>query len=136
MLRIILGLVCGVVIAMCLISGLEFIGSQVFPFPAGVDPYDRKALEAAVAQMPLAAELFLVVGWAVGAAIGGAAANLVARRRWPAWVVGALVALGSVANSFMIPQPLWLDIAGVAAPLLAAWLVSRVTGLPRPPVAA
>jgi hypothetical protein len=135
MLRAILGAVAGCVLAMCVIFGMELIGQQLFPLPAGTDPTDMAALKAAAAQMPPAALMFVVLGWIVGTAVGGWAANAIGGRVWPAYVVGGLIALASIGNGMMIPQPLWVTVAGVLGPAIAAFAVARLGG-PRAPAAA
>jgi hypothetical protein len=136
MLRIILGVVAGCVVAICVIFAIELVGHQIFPLPAGTDPLNAESLKAAAAAMPLAALLLVVAGWIVGVLAGGWVANAIARRSWPAYVVGALIAVGSVANGMMIPQPLWMTIAGVLGPAIAAFAVARMVGPTAPAAAA
>ena len=133
MLRIVLGVIAGVVVAMAVIMVLEMGGQMLFPPPAGLDPRNPDHLPEIMANMPLGAFLYVLACYVAGAGAGGAAANLIARRRWPALVVGGLIALGSVANAFMIAQPLWVNAAAVILPLVTAWLVSQRVG---PPAAA
>jgi hypothetical protein len=125
MLRAILGTIAGVVIAFVVIMLLELGGQALFPPPPGLDPRNPDDVAAIIAQMPLGAFLYILACYVAGAAAGGAAGNLIARRRWPALVVGGLIALGSVANAFMIDQPLWVNAAAVVLPLVTGWLVSR-----------
>lgn len=128
MLRMILGTVAGVVVAMVVIMLLEMGGHVLFPPPAGLDPRDPADLPQIMAQMPAGAFLYILVCYVAGTAAGGVVANLIARRRWPALVVGGLIAAGAVANGFMIPQPLWMNAAAILLPLVTAWLVSRRFG--------
>ena len=70
--------------------------------------------------------LLVLIGWVLGAFLGGWVAARIARhRRAAALVIGALVVLGVVANNMMIPHPLWMTIAGVLLPIPAAWLAAR-----------
>jgi hypothetical protein len=77
--------------------------------------------------MPVGALALVLAGWVVGALDGGLVAASIAKRRAPAIVVGALVALGALAMVAMVPHPLWMSIAGVLLPvpaaLAGAWLV-------------
>ena len=128
MLRMILGTVAGVVTAMVVIMVLEMGGHMLFPPPAGLDPMNPDHVAEIIAAMPIGAFVYILVCYVAGTAAGGVTGNLIARRRWPALVVGGLIAVGSVANAFMIGQPLWVNAAAVILPLVTAWLVSRRFG--------
>ncbi len=41
-------------------------------------------------------------------------------------IIAGLILLGGIANIMMIPHPLWMQIAAVAAPLLAGAIVMRL----------
>jgi hypothetical protein len=79
-----------------------------------------------VATLPVAALLLVLSGWVLGALIGGYVAARIARRSWTAWVVGGVVEIGVIANAVLIPHPAWMTIAGVLAPMPAAWLGARL----------
>jgi hypothetical protein len=119
----------GVVLALVAIATLEAVGHQIFPLP-GIDASDPNALDTLVAHMPLAAQLFVIFGWTAGAALGATVANLIARRRWPAILVGGAIAASTILNLVMLPHPLWMQAAGVLAPLLAGLAVARKVQLP------
>ena len=127
MLRSILAVLAGLVVAWITVSLFEFASMHTFPPPPGVDVRDPQQLAALVSQMPVGALGLVLAGWVVGALDGGLVAMLIAKRRVPAVVVGALVALGALAMVMMVPHPLWMSIAGVFLPmpaaLFGAWLV-------------
>ena len=127
MLRSILAVVAGLVVAWITVSLFEFASMHTFPPPPGVDVRDPQQLAALVSQMPVGALGLVLAGWVVGALDGGLVATLISKRRVPAVVVGALVALGALAMVMMVPHPLWMSIAGVFLPvpaaLFGAWLV-------------
>ncbi|MET0272253.1 MAG: hypothetical protein ABW360_04630 [Phenylobacterium sp.] len=129
MLRLVLGTMAGVVLAMVAIVTLEAVGHQLFPV-TGVDPSDPQALDSLVSHMSLAAQAFVIFGWTAGAALGGTVANLIARRRWPAIIVGGAIAASTVLNLLVLPHPLWMQAAGVLMPLLAGLAVARKVALP------
>ena len=133
MLRSILAVLAGLVVAWITISLFEFASMHAFPPPPGVDVRDPQQLAALVSQMPVAALALVLAGWVVGAMDGGLVSTLIAKRRVPAIVVGVLVMLGAFLMMVMVPHPLWMAIAGVLLPLPAAlfgaWLVrGRKTG--------
>ena len=129
MLRSILAVLAGLVVAWITISLFEFASMHAFPPPPGVDVRDPQQLAALVSQMPVAALALVLAGWVVGAMDGGLVSTLIAKRRVPAIVVGVLVMLGAFLMMVMVPHPLWMAIAGVLLPLPAAlfgaWLVRR-----------
>ncbi|HEV8694671.1 MAG TPA: hypothetical protein VGQ93_10910 [Lysobacter sp.] len=71
--------------------------------------------------------LVVLAGWTLGAFFGGWIAARIARHRLAAaLVIGALVLLGVIANSMLIPHPLWMTLAGIALPIPAAWVAARL----------
>ena len=127
MLRSILAVLAGLVVAWITVSLFEFASMHTFPPPPGVDVHDPQQLALLIAQMPVGALALVLAGWIVGALDGGLVATLVARRRVPAVVVGVLVMLGAFLMVAMVPHPMWMSIAGVLLPvpsaLFGAWLV-------------
>jgi hypothetical protein len=121
MVRIIGGVIVGIVACFVAISLVEYIGHQVYPMPA-IDLRDREGLSAIIAALPVGALIFVAAAWFLGALAGGAAAARISGRRWPAWLIAALVAVASIANVLMFPHPLWMKLAGIIAPLLGGWL--------------
>ena len=121
MVRTILGLLAGLVVGVVLVGLLEMAGHMIYPPPPGLDPRDPSGMAALVAAMPIGAKIAVVVAWALGALGGALTAGLIARRAWTFWVVGGLLAVAAVYTVLMIPHPVWMRIAAVAAPLLGAW---------------
>ena len=120
MLRSILAVLAGLVVAWITVSLSEFASMHAFPPPPGVDVRDPQQLAALVAQMPVGALGLVLAGWVVGALDGGLVATLISKRRVPAIVVGVLVMLGAFLMVAMVPHPMWMSIAGVLLPLPAA----------------
>lgn len=126
MLRIILGVLAGAVVAVALVAGLESLGHLAFPPPPGLDVSDPAQLAAMMDQVPPAAKIWVVAAWALAAMGGGVVAVLVSRRGWTAWIVAGLIAAAAVATLFMIPHPLWMQVGAVAGPLAGGWLATVV----------
>ena len=120
MLRSILAVLAGLVVAWITVSLFEFASMHTFPPPPGVDVRDPQQLAALVSQMPVGALALVLAGWVVGALDGGLVAMLIAKRRVPVIVVGVLVMLGAFLMVAMVPHPMWMSIAGVLLPLPAA----------------
>lgn len=126
MLRTILGIVAGVVVAFVVLMGLEMAGHAAMPPPAGLDPADPEDLKQMVASASTAAKAWVVFAWFAAAVAGGWVARRLSRASWAGWVIAGLIVVGGIANIMMIPHPLWMQIAAVVAPLLGGWLVTRL----------
>lgn len=126
MLRTILGIVAGVVLAMVVMMALEMAGHAAMPPPPGLDPADPEDVKQMVASASMAAKAWVVFGWFAAALAGGWLARRLSRKGWAGWVIAVLIAVGGIANIMMIPHPLWMQIAAVGAPLVAGWIVMRL----------
>lgn len=126
MVRTILGILAGAVVAWLAISVCEFASLFLHRPAPGLDMRDPQALAAHIAAAPLSAMLLVVLGWSLAALLGAWVAARIARHKTVAALfIGALVLLGVVANNMMIPHPLWMTIAGVVLPIPLAWLATR-----------
>jgi len=143
MLRNILGVTAGVLAGALLVFAVEMVGHALFPAPA-VDFSDPQKARSAIAALPLATKLSVVVAWFAGAFGGGAVAALIAKRWAPvAWVVAATIFLLSASSLMAIPHPWWMSVAAALAAGLGGYLAVRVTGArygapaagPRDPIA-
>lgn len=126
MLRMIPGIVAGVVLAFVVMTGLQMAGHAMMPPPAGLDPADPEDLKQMVASASLAAKAWVVFAWFAAAIAGGWLARRISRTGWAGWVIAGLIVVGGIANIMMIPHPLWMQIAAIAAPLLGGWIVTRL----------
>ena len=127
MLRTILGIVAGVVLAFVVMMALEMAGHAMMPPPAGLDPADPEDLKQMVASVSLAAKAWVVFGWFAAAIAGGWLARRISRTGWAGWVIAGLIVVGGIANFMMIPHPLWMQIASIAVPLIGGWIVTRLS---------
>lgn len=128
--RQVLGAVLGIAVAIGVVFLVELVGHAAMPAPTGYDPMTEEGAARYLAEAPAVAKLALVFGWFAGALAGGWVAVRVGGRGWLAWIVAGLIAAAGIANIMMIEHPLWMQVAAVAAPLLAGWIASR-TGRPR-----
>lgn len=124
--RTVLAVIAGLVSGSIVVSICEWLSHRVYPLPP-LDLNDPVALRAAIATLPLAALILVVVGWTVGTYAGArvGVAVAVTRKARAAWWVGALFLLATAANLSMIPHPTWMAVAGPAGVIAAAWLASR-----------
>jgi len=126
--RMLIGVIAGVVVALLCVGAVEMIGHSLYPPPAGLDIKDRADQARLMEAMPAAAKAFVLLGWFAGALAGAWAANRIARRSIAGWAVALLVIAAGVATMLMIPHPAWMWAGGIALPLLAGWIASRAAG--------
>ena len=121
-----LGVLAGLVALVAVVWVVEAIGHSVWPPPPGTNPSDPAQLATLLDKIPLAAKIAVVVAWFAGALAGAWVANLVARWAAAGWIVVAIGIAFGVMTLFMIPHPLWMQVAAVAAPLLGGWIGLRL----------
>lgn len=127
MLRTVLAIIAGVVVAFAITFAVELIWRQLAPMPSGANMSDPAAVSAFLRTVPLTALLVVLLGWTVAIFAGTfTAARLARKGEWPGWIVLALFLAATGANFFMIAHPVWFVAASVAAILLAGWLGARL----------
>jgi hypothetical protein len=133
MLKLIGGVLVGLVVGVGTIIIVQLIGNQFYP-TGEFDMADREQVAAMIAAMPTGAFLFVAAAWFLGALAGGIVAYRISGRRGAAWTVGVLIAAAGILNVFMYPHPVWMQIAAVVAPLVGAMLATRFAppGEPHP----
>lgn len=117
MIRSLAGLAAGLAVAIFTIAGVEAIGYQLFPPPAG---YDMSG--ASSETLPFETLVWPAIGWFVGAIAGSWVAIRVSGERWTGWAIAACVLAATILNLVLITHPLWMIIAGVVAPPLGGWV--------------
>jgi hypothetical protein len=128
-LRGIFALAAGLFAAMILITGSGLLSAKwLFPPPPGLDLRDAAQVAAFVASLPLAALLWILAGWLLGALVGGlVSARLAGQYELaPPVLVGLFIAAGTWLNALSIPHPAWMVALGVLLPIPAALLGARL----------
>ena len=120
--RILAGLVAGVAGAIVLMMLGDTVAHQIVPPPAGPDVY-AAANPTGPATRTLIA---LVLAWLVAALAGGWIAIKLSRAEWTAWAVAGVIIRSAAYLFAQVAHPLWTMAAGIAAPLLGAWLAQRL----------
>lgn len=132
MLRLILGVVLGIIVAMLVILAVEGVGHTIFPPPAGVNLTDPAQVATAMSKIPLQAKIGVLLAWFLGTLAGATAANLIAgRRAWSGRIVSLLILALSIFNMTTIQHPAWMAVTAVAAILFGAFVADRAFGKPR-----
>ena len=127
-LRLVLGVLAGLVVMYIVIAGVEYVAHSLYPPPAGLSPTNTADIGAVLAAMPPQALALIVFAWVVGAFAGGFVAARVSKP-WPrtaAMVIGLFVLLGVVGMIMMAPgHPTWMAILGLLLPVPMALLGAR-----------
>ncbi|HEV7661722.1 MAG TPA: hypothetical protein VGO55_17920 [Allosphingosinicella sp.] len=83
--RIAIGIIIGLAVAIGLQTGFEFLSSQLFPY-APFDVFDRARASEVLGNRPAAANALGIFGYLVAAFAGGFAARRISGAGWTAWV--------------------------------------------------
>jgi glyoxylase-like metal-dependent hydrolase (beta-lactamase superfamily II) len=122
-------LLAGVVVALLVVMLMDAVVGRVYPLPAGTDvsPPDFRQ---AIAALPVAAFVLLVVGWALAAGAGAyVAARLATQSRVIHGLIVALfVLVATLANLGRIPHPTWMWPAAIILLPAAGWAATRLIG--------
>ncbi len=128
MMKNVLAVVLGVVVAVILIMAVETLGHSVYPPPTDLDFTDIDTMAAYVDGLPLGALLFVMLAWLIGTFGGGILACFIVKSRPAVYaaIIGGLVLLGTVINLVSIPHPTWFSITSIVAIIATAWMTGRL----------
>lgn len=127
MIRALFAVVAGVALAWLGIALLTGFVHAAYPLPSGIDPADRTAFAAAVAQVPARALGLILAAWALGTFVGAWLAARIAGRAFYASLVGGVMMLAGVKMLVQTPHPWWFTAAGIALFLPSGWLAGRLS---------
>jgi len=123
--RLIAGILAGVVVQILVTMGVQLLGHSLYPPPAGIDPMNPEHVERLLATMSAAALAFVPASWFLGALLGAWVADVIARKALAGWVVALWVICASAYVLATIPHPAWMW-AALLLPALAAWIAQRL----------
>ena len=122
------GLIVGSIVNM----GLVISGSELIPAPDGVDVTDMEALAASIHLFEPVHFVFPFLAHALGTLVGATLASFAGtgNKMILAMIVGTAFLLGGIANTVMLPAPIWFDALDlVVAYLPMGWLGWKLTTL-------
>jgi hypothetical protein len=132
--RRVLGVVGGVVLAELVIQTIETLGNRMYPLPEGTNLDDLASLSLAISSLPAGAFVMVLAAWVAGAFVGAFVGCQLSGRtsRWPSVAVGLLVLAAAVSTMLTIPHPIWIWIGAVvlvpAASVAASQFAMRHPG--------
>jgi hypothetical protein len=131
MIRMILGIVIGIGVAIVTVMIMQKVGHIMYPPPPDFEVENSEALRAYVDTMPLGAFLFVLASYFIGTFDGVFIACLIARLKYHifAILIGGLMLILTIVNLIVIPHPHWFSASAVvgiiASAFLAYWLATR-----------
>ena len=128
--RSILAVIVGVLVAFVLIACVEIIGMRVYPPPDGMNAASLESIRAAMARIPLGALLFVLLAYTVGSVAGGwvAARFAPSAKMAHAMTVAALLFGAGLMNLMTIPHPPWFWVTSSLIYWLGAWSGAQAAG--------
>lgn len=129
MLRLVLGVMAGLLAGVVVTAAVESMGHMLFPPPAGTNLTDPAAVRGIMAQLPLQAKVFVLIAWFLGVLAGASTAALVAGRRALAGRITAGIFAAFVAWTLVsIPHPAWMVVGALVAVVVATLLADLAFG--------
>jgi hypothetical protein len=115
MLRVILGVVGGIIAGSLCIWGVETLNHILYPYPAGMKANDMEAFKSYIENLPFLGKFMVIVGYAVGALVSGFISTKIAKNGKPtAAVICGLIFLSfTIYNMMVLPTPIWFWILGI-----------------------
>jgi len=133
MIRIILSIVAGIIVAFLLIFAGDALFHALVPSAAQVprNSEDPAAMAAYVTAQPTGVLVALALSWAVATFVGAAIASRYALRGWwPGLIAGGFVLLATAANFVLVAHPTWMMALAIVAICAAAWTGAKLFARP------
>ncbi len=116
--RKILAVVVAMIAAWGILIIVEMISTRFWNTPNGLEHMSRQEMVAYFATRPPEAYATVLIGYLIGAFLGGFVVTKMSRRESPGLalpiLIGVLLTIGMISNIFMVPgQPLWFVLAGL-----------------------
>ncbi|MBL7765168.1 MAG: hypothetical protein JNJ58_03670 [Chitinophagaceae bacterium] len=122
-LKLVLGIVAGVIVSFCVISLVESLSAKLYPMKTLTPSIEQ--IIAEMKTLPLAAYLLVLGGYVLSSFFGGYTAARIAsaeRKIIAALTVGFVLLLGGIVLFITLPHPLWMSILSSISFLFFAWL--------------
>ena len=115
MLRVILGVVAGIIAGSLCIWGVETLNHILYPYPAGMKANDMEAFKSYIENLPFLGKFMVIVGYAVGALVSGFISTKIAKNGKPtsAVICGLIFLSFTIYNMMVLPTPIWFWILGI-----------------------
>jgi len=115
MLKKILAVFAGVIVASICIWAVETLNHIMYPYPEGMKPNDMESFKSYVETLPFLGRFMVIVGYAVGALVSGFIATKVSKDGKPtaALICGIIFLVFTIYNMTVLPTPIWFWVLGI-----------------------
>jgi hypothetical protein len=115
MLRIILGVIAGIIAGSVCVWGVETLNHILHPYPAGMKANDMEAFKSYIENLPFLGKFMVIVGYALGALVSGFISTKIARNGKPtaAIICGLIFLSFTIYNMMVLPTPIWFWVLGI-----------------------
>lgn len=124
--RTVFGTVAGLMVAVFVVALIQMLSHAVFPPPDDLNTASTADMARMMEVIPFGAKAAVVAAWFLGTLAGASAANFIAQRAIPGWVVAGFILLASVYTTQMFPHPVWMVGGAVIVPVIAKLLADRL----------
>jgi hypothetical protein len=118
-------ILAGLAAAIVLIAAVDFVAHLMYAPAEPVDTNDPEAVARTVASMPFGAFAIIVLGWGIGTFTGAYIAARIGRSAAYGFVIGAVILAATIANLYMIQQPVGMWVAGIITVVVTAFIAVR-----------
>lgn len=124
MIRGLIAIVVGLVVAVLVVMLVQYVGHTVYPIPQDLDPSDQEFMRQFIATLPWGSLAFVIASYGLATLIGGWTAAAISGENplLMATIVALFVLIGTITTVLSIPHPPWFTAASIIAVLLAAIL--------------
>jgi hypothetical protein len=129
--RIAIGIIIGLAVAIGLQTGCDFLSSHLFPYTP-FDVFDRARASAVLGNRPAAANALGIFGYLVAAFAGSYAARRISLADWTAWVPSGFLAFQAAVLALGYSLTGWGQTGAFVAALVGGLVAHR---LPMPALA-
>lgn len=127
MIRTILAVLAGLLVAMTVIIAMQWLAMSWFPPPEGFVLDDESDLAHLIEIAPQAMFLAMLLGWMLSSFAGGwIAARIATHKKSAAIIVGTLIVAGLAFTVWQLPYPRWVALANVLLPIPITWLAAML----------
>ncbi len=132
MVRTILGVVAGALVASLALMGCWYASAKFYPLPTRADLTTPESLSAYAAGTPSTTIACILGGWALAGLLGGWTSAKIARphRGAAALLIGAALTTTVIAYATLMPNPGWVTVGGVLLPMPFA-VMAGLLAMPR-----
>ena len=125
----IIAVIAGVISGWVIVALGNFLSASLYPAPPNMDFTDKSALKAFIDSLPTTAFLLMVLIWAISVFAGGWITGTLAKENWQrlSIITGVVLLLANIANMFVIPQPMWMNITAILMYIPLAYLGGRMS---------